>query len=635
MMTNARTKTSTPQQPATITSDPLSFRSLARELPAIAWRQLRFGGWRMVLLYGLLQALMAVLCAPLIRWIFSEALAAAGLRSFDMATIGQLGSAPLSLGLIALLTVLALCFVSLQLMILVLATRRVRLGQTITARTVLSDTKRVFGKLFRPGSLGLLWYLFAVLPLASFGFLSVLTHAIAIPSFVSGELVKSTPGLIAYIAFLVLAGVVNVRLALTVPIFALSSAGGIRSMRLSFRLTKGVDLPVQLAFVAILVLSGLTLVALVALSLLPTALVDLIAQDLSPVVAAASLAVAQVIGVVLVGAAVIAFTALLVELFDRARVRMPAEFSVIELGTAPSAPVEKPGSREHRITRMAAASSLVAASVILGLINVPVMHALEAKPETLVLGHRGFSDGGVENTISGLDAALAAGADLVEMDVMQTADGKLVAMHDANLTRLAGQDVNVAELTLAEITKITVRDQSGLSDTVPSFFDYAKHAKNIGMPLLVEIKLHGSEKPGMVEDVVAELEELGTLNDNIYHSLSKPSIEHLKRLRPDLYTGYTMAFAGVDAPDTIADFIVVEAWSYNTALRDAAWDAGLGMFTWTVNDELVQRQMLRDNVDGLITDAVDTAVASRAEMDTQQGLAGTLFDAIMRFVIVV
>ena len=62
---------------------------------------------------------------------------------------------------------------------------------------------------------------------------------------------------------------------------------------------------------------------------------------------------------------------------------------------------------------------------------------------TDVLGHRGFSDDGIENTLGGLEAANRAGADLVEMDVLQTSDGKWVVMHDTNLSRLAGVDVAV------------------------------------------------------------------------------------------------------------------------------------------------------------------------------------------------
>lgn len=616
-------------------ADPLGFRSLLTGLPLAAWRQLRFGGWRMLLLYGILQGIVALVCAPLLRWLFGEALAAAGLHSVDMATIGGLLSTPLSLGLLGVILALALCVVSVQLLVLVLATRRVRLGEAITARAVAGDTARVLKKLFSPGSLALLWYLFLVLPLAQFGFLSVLTHAIAIPSFVSGELVKSVPGMIGYGAFLIVASVINARLALTLPVFALGNTGGLRSMRLSWRMTKKLDLPLQLSFALVMLLSGVAIAALVAASLAPTALTDLVAAELSPAVAAGSLALAQMLCLLLVGAAVVAFAAVLVELLSRTRAWLPADVELLELGSVPASAVEQKGSPGRRRAGLVALGSLLAGSVVLGLVNFPVLNALHVQPQTLVLGHRGFSGGGIENTISGLDAALAAGADLVEMDVMQTADGGLVAMHDAKLDRLAGRPLSVAELTLDEITQITVHDLQGRSDTIPSFRDYVLHAQKIGMPLLVEIKLHGQERPGFVDDVVAELESIDALQGNIYHSLSKPSIEQLKRLRPGLYTGYTMAFAGVAAPDTIADFIVVEEWSYNTELLASARAAGLGMYVWTVNGELQQRQMLRDEVDGIITDTPDLAVGSRTGMQGERGLAATLFDALMRFVVVI
>ncbi|MFY0088585.1 glycerophosphodiester phosphodiesterase family protein, partial [Acinetobacter baumannii] len=92
-------------------------------------------------------------------------------------------------------------------------------------------------------------------------------------------------------------------------------------------------------------------------------------------------------------------------------------------------------------------------------------------------------------TISGLEAAHAAGADLVEMDVMQTKDGRFVAMHDATLGRLAGRPDAVKDLTFDELTAITVHDAHGHEDRIPAFADYVTLAKQLGMPLLIEIKL--------------------------------------------------------------------------------------------------------------------------------------------------
>jgi glycerophosphoryl diester phosphodiesterase len=58
-----------------------------------------------------------------------------------------------------------------------------------------------------------------------------------------------------------------------------------------------------------------------------------------------------------------------------------------------------------------------------------------------VLGHRGSRSPGPENTAAAVDAALAAGADGIEVDIRRTADGDLVCVHDARLPRLGGRAV--------------------------------------------------------------------------------------------------------------------------------------------------------------------------------------------------
>ncbi|WP_462186222.1 MULTISPECIES: glycerophosphodiester phosphodiesterase [unclassified Frankia] len=58
-----------------------------------------------------------------------------------------------------------------------------------------------------------------------------------------------------------------------------------------------------------------------------------------------------------------------------------------------------------------------------------------------VLGHRGSRVPGPENTVEAVDAALRVGADGVEVDVRRSADGDLVCVHDARLSRPAGRAV--------------------------------------------------------------------------------------------------------------------------------------------------------------------------------------------------
>ena len=294
-----------------------------------------------------------------------------------------------------------------------------------------------------------------------------------------------------------------------------------------------------------------------------------------------------------------------------------------------------PRRRQPKAARAAAAAgAVVVPALFLGVLNLPVMEGLRNVPEALVLGHRGFSGGGVENTISGLRAASAVGADLVEMDVMQSSDGEFVVMHDASLQRLAGRNEAVGDLTLAELTSLTVHDQFGHTDSIPSLRDYILAAQEAGEPLLIEMKLHGGETEDYVERLIAELESLDALHENIYHSLSQEKAEELKRLQPELYVGLTLAVAGVASPATTADFIVVEEASYTAAVRESAWADGKDVYVWTVNGSGAIRNMLRDGVDGIITDHPDLALQDRDAMGPDEPMSSKLYDALMRFVVI-
>lgn len=71
----------------------------------------------------------------------------------------------------------------------------------------------------------------------------------------------------------------------------------------------------------------------------------------------------------------------------------------------------------------------------------------------LIIAHRGYSARFRENAPSSWRAAVAAAADLVEIDVRMTADGVLVCAHDPDL-RLAGRPGIIAEMPAAEIAGI-------------------------------------------------------------------------------------------------------------------------------------------------------------------------------------
>ncbi|MFC7403614.1 glycerophosphodiester phosphodiesterase [Georgenia alba] len=74
-----------------------------------------------------------------------------------------------------------------------------------------------------------------------------------------------------------------------------------------------------------------------------------------------------------------------------------------------------------------------------------------------VVGHRGAAAVAPENTLTSFRRAIADGADVVELDVHASADGRIVVIHDRTVDRTAvgGRATGtVAELTWAELQQV-------------------------------------------------------------------------------------------------------------------------------------------------------------------------------------
>lgn len=602
-----------------------------------AWHTVR--GARLPLIATMLgfHLLILVVVSPLIAWLFREALRANGMIGLDFSALRFTGGIGISLALIIVIMLLAFWIASLQFIVLVLMLRRAQHREPLSVGAIWADVRRTARKLLLPSSFPLFCYLFFIVPLSGFGFASALSQGIAVPSFISGELLKSPVTSALWTCFMLLLALLNLRFALSLPVFALTTATGGRAMRLSWRLTRGwASVRLVLAVIIVLLLAGAVTVVLTMLAIVPTAITDIATPTASPAVAAFSLGVAQTLGLALTALVLVMLGAVLLALVSEREDQLSAELHE-PAGAADPLPIGSTTGAGTARSRKRLGVLIAGAAMIaigFGFFHLGTMQQLSQHPNTLVLGHRGFSDGGVENTIAGLEAAVAAEADLVEIDVMQTADKRFVVMHDASLDRLAGMNKKVKDLTLDELTRITVRDQFGHEATIPSLEEYVRRAQQLEMPLLIEVKSGGLDTRDRVPLLLAELDALDAVDSNIFHALDNPVATELKQLRPDATVGYILAFAGVDIPETEADFVVVEEWSATEEMQQAAYRTGLGFFSWTVNESAGMRELLRRDADGIITDHPDVALTERSEMQQETGLAGTLVDALTRFVAV-
>jgi glycerophosphoryl diester phosphodiesterase len=91
--------------------------------------------------------------------------------------------------------------------------------------------------------------------------------------------------------------------------------------------------------------------------------------------------------------------------------------------------------------------------------NLPAL-MLIASQRPLVIGHRGYCQFAPENTLPSFQLALAAGADLVELDYYHSLDGKLVVIHDHELDRTTDATNRWAQKKILVETKTAAELQS-------------------------------------------------------------------------------------------------------------------------------------------------------------------------------
>lgn len=95
----------------------------------------------------------------------------------------------------------------------------------------------------------------------------------------------------------------------------------------------------------------------------------------------------------------------------------------------------------------------------------PRRHPFLDHPATLAFAHRGGAADGLENTVSAFRRATRAGYRYLETDVRRTADGSLVAFHDATLDRVTDARGRLADLPWSEVRQARV----GGTEPLPLF----------------------------------------------------------------------------------------------------------------------------------------------------------------------
>lgn len=236
-------------------------------------------------------------------------------------------------------------------------------------------------------------------------------------------------------------------------------------------------------------------------------------------------------------------------------------------------------------------------------------HPFLAHPGPLAFAHRGGAADGVENTHAAFARAAELGYRYMETDVHATADGRLVAFHDATLDRVTDGSGPLAGLSWEEVSGARV----GGREPVPLFGELLRAFPRVRWN--VDIKAEAALTPLLdlldAEDAwervcvgsfherrVARARALA--GPRLLTSLGTSGVVAL-RLRSYGLPGRLPPGAGcAQVPERQGPVRVVDP-----AFVRAAHARGLQVHVWTVNERDRAEALLDLGVDGIMTDRLE------------------------------
>lgn len=232
-----------------------------------------------------------------------------------------------------------------------------------------------------------------------------------------------------------------------------------------------------------------------------------------------------------------------------------------------------------------------------------------------MFAHRGLAVEAPENTLLAFAKALAVGAIYIETDVHASADGVCVIAHDPTLERVAGRDVRVEQLTMAELRKVDLGYGQGFCSLTEVLDTFPETRFNI------DLKSAAAVAPA-VSAILAARASDRVLVTSFSDRRRKAAVAALPGVATSASAGSFVralvagkvgstavvrrALRGVCAVQ-VPEKAVGLAVTTERMIRQLH-EVGVEMHVWTINDPVRMRELLDLGVDGIVTDRADLAL---------------------------
>ncbi|HVT41681.1 MAG TPA: glycerophosphodiester phosphodiesterase [Acidimicrobiales bacterium] len=223
---------------------------------------------------------------------------------------------------------------------------------------------------------------------------------------------------------------------------------------------------------------------------------------------------------------------------------------------------------------------------------------MTARPITAI-AHRGDPARARENTLPAFAAAVAEGADWVELDLRRTRDGEIVVLHDQSLERLWGRNASVGDVDAADVAALGEG-----ACRIPSLRELLAR---VDVPLMVDFT-----RREVVAGAVDAVRAAGAMARSLFVTGNVPALTMLRARAPEARIGLTWIEGDVP-PLALLEELGAEFWNPMHAFVTeagvaAVHGAGRKVSTWTVDAHEDMVRLAAAGVDAMVSNRVDALV---------------------------
>lgn len=226
--------------------------------------------------------------------------------------------------------------------------------------------------------------------------------------------------------------------------------------------------------------------------------------------------------------------------------------------------------------------------------------------------HRGFSARYPENTMVAFEKAIEVGCEGIEFDVHFSKDGELVIIHDEDVKRTSNQTGLVKDLTYDELKEIDFSnrffDEVGFQ-RIPTLREYLELVKGKDIITNIELKTGIFEYHGIEQAVYDLLREYDLCDQVVISSFNHYSVQRMKEIDSGIKCGFLSETWILDAGKYVHENGIECFHPIWRMLTDEVMESlrkyDVKVNTWTVNEESEIEEMMRLNVDGIISNYPD------------------------------